>query len=899
MYISEIHEKHLDEDYFPLVAQLRRIPRYVNKRILDPQVKMFFDESNIQLSKEWDLPVPNSEASYKSLAKYAKMLPSLSNGEISNLNRAWMYTRRQFSTYMTNSRVLNYDEAKSHFDMTTSNGSPFNVHYKTKAELFKNDPNIDTWLQHDWDNMDLDWTCLFTNALKEEIRAAEKIAQNSQRTFLVGGLDAVAHGTRLFVDMNEKMYGSVLVTASAVGLSPYYGQWDNLYNKLKIFRNGYALDESQYDSSLRCYMLWSCATLRWSFLAPQFQTPENKIRIQVYYRNLINTLVVGPDGVLILKKGGNPSGSVNTIVDNTLILYTLLAFAWIENAPNDMVSYEDFELHTSKALVGDDNTWTVSDEAHSFFNGRSVITTWKKLGITTTTESLEPRHPRELDFLSAHTVFIQGTAVPIYERSKMMTSLIYATKINLNPAVSLERATGLLSVGWVDYRFRKICQSFIAWLLEKYDKVMANEQKWIMAKAQIVDDYTHQQRFVGNKLVPQGISGEFLKLTQPDKITMSSLKKTKVGRKRNARKPRQIARQSASVQPKRKNPQRKKRNQRGRGNRPLTMQQNPATSQRTKRMVTVAQDEFIGAINGSVDFVNTSYSINPGQAATFPWLSQQAKQWEKYRFEMLEFYYKHEVSEFALNGTTGKIIFGVDFDASDAPPSTKQQIEDTDPRVDTMPCKDLKLTLRSNDMHSLYKTLYVRPGGVPGSADIKTYDAGNLNVATQGNQNTSEIGELRVRYRVCFTVPVLESLTSVPRNYNVSNFQTTTGANLTSGAARTINCSTINFNGLNIVNNAGVMIVPVGRYLVFGTVEINTDATTLVTAYSSGIYRDGTLLYQQNNLNNIWGAGAIISLSAAPAVFESTGETTLELKGTATFTTSTATIIGSILIFAI
>jgi hypothetical protein len=50
---------------------------------------------------------------------------------------------------------------------------------------------------------------------------------------------------------------------------------------------------------------------------------------------------------------------------------------------------------------------------------------------------------------------------------------------------------------------------------------------------------------------------------------------------------------------------------------------------------------------------------------------------------------------------------------------------------------------------------YVREGDVPTNTDIKTYDAGTLYCAVDSTATTGTIGELRVRYRVKFTVPML------------------------------------------------------------------------------------------------------------------------------------------------
>lgn len=518
------------------MGHFERRPRYTNKRGEDCNVKMYIDNEGIAMPASWGIPKPNAEAAYKSLAKYAKAILAMDDTEVYDMNLAWEWTERHFGMYMANSRVLDLSEAVTHLDMTTSSGSPFNSMYPTKKELFENDPEIVAWLEEDWKLLGVDptWTGLATNSLKEELRTAQKISENSIRTFTSMATDTTVHGTRLFVDMNEKMYDSHLQTASAVGMSPYNGNWNILYKKLNKFRNGYALDEKEYDSSLRVYLMWGCAQYRFKMLAPEFRTDENRLRVQTYYRNLINTLILTPEGIIIQKKTGNPSGSCNTISDNTLILYTLMAYAWIRTSKESNVkltTYEDFELHTRKALVGDDNTWTVSDEAHSFYNGRSVIEIWKTLGVTTTTDSLDAREAEYLDFLSAQFLPMNGVMVPIYDREKIMNSVYYAPKKEHSPCVTLERTAALLSIGWTDLQIRKFCRNLIAYLMHRYDQVLREDEHWIRAKTQIQSDEIYEQRFTGIRLHPQSRSGEQERLEMPDKKEIVDFMSTKIIRK--------------------------------------------------------------------------------------------------------------------------------------------------------------------------------------------------------------------------------------------------------------------------------------------------------------------------------------------------------------------------------
>jgi len=261
---------------------------------------------------------------------------------------------------------------------------------------------------------------------------------------------------------------------------------------------------------------------------------------------------------------------------------------------------------------------------------------------------------------------------------------------------------------------------------------------------------------------------------------------------------------------------------------------------------TFEQDEFIGDVIGSTTFGGTlngvvgaaqavQLSINPGQGLTFPWLSLMAPRFEKYVFTQLEFYYKHEVSQFATAGTVGKVLLGFDYDAADAPPTVKAQILDVDPHADGMPCEDFCLKVDCREAFN-NGPKYVRPGNLPGGADIKTYDVGLLNFAAAGTADgTTKIGELHVRYRGYFQKPVLSQMQAGPINNQVSFFGSGNAPQtITSTVATLINfggtltVGGINNNGLNITLSGGIFTPPTGNYLVdCGCQFINGSATTL------------------------------------------------------------------------
>lgn len=843
---TQLHEKYLNEDYFPQLGSVPKKFNGRNRRRVDMNVYRYENDQKKDVERsEYGLPVPNAEAAYISLSKYAKDIPALDAQQTVALNTAWIWAERHFGPYMQNSRVKSQEEVVSGFDMTASPGYPWTRKYAKQRQLFENWKEYPEYMEEDWERLrDPMYVAVFGNSLKEELRTKIKIEQNSIRTFTASPVEMKIHGNRLFEDMNQKFYDSHLKTASVVGFSPMKGGWDRLIRKLRSHPNGYALDESQYDSSIRAYMMWACAQFRWNMLRVEDQTPENKERLLTYYQNLINTVILTTDGVFVRKIGGNPSGSVNTISDNTIILYTLLAYGWLMTSPDSMLGYDSFDEHLALALCGDDNTWTVSDEAHPFFNAETLIEAWKKLGITTTTDSMSPRTVEELDFLSAHTVFVDNVACPLYSREKLITSLLYSEQPE-NPSYTLIRACALLRNGWTDPQLRGYLKEFISWLVKEFGTVLSGSEEWRQAMCQIPTEIDLKRLFLGRESRPMVKQGKLLCDLRDKKqflvMNVIALPQRVRGQRRVKKQAqKRPRRQSQMVGPRMPNgrfrskgrsSQRagiRRRRKRGGGvmgagntfvgGKPFGMgaQNRGSGARRQKR---VSNDEFIGAVTSAAtgaNFQSVAFACNPGNATTFPWLAGEATQWEKYRFEYLEFYFEHDVSSFATAGTTGKVILSFDYDAADSPPTSKQQMLDTQPHCDGMPNEDFGLVCNPRDLDGRTDLHYVRLAGLPGGADIRLYDVGNLNVATQGiASNTTELGELHVRYTVVFEVPILSSdAKAAPANNQVSWFQSTTAQSFTTATPATVVLGTATANGLNVVNTAGSMVPPAGNYLV-------------------------------------------------------------------------------------
>lgn len=189
----------------------------------------------------------------------------------------------------------------------------------------------------------------------------------------------------------------------------------------------------------------------------------------------------------------------------------------------------------------------------------------------------------------------------------------------------------------------------------------------------------------------------------------------------------------------------------------------PAARQRVKRIpnpqiihqgsngdVTVAHEEFVQDINGSVAFSDSSLAINPGLSVMFPWLSQMAPLYESYKFEKLEFRFETVSS----SATPGFVMMAVDYDASDPAAVTKSQLASYTGCV-RCPSWEECCNVSSRENLSKRTSYYVRNAPLSANQDIKLYDVGNLNIATGSQAGTTPVGELWVKYVVRLMTPQL------------------------------------------------------------------------------------------------------------------------------------------------
>jgi len=274
--------------------------------------------------------------------------------------------------------------------------------------------------------------------------------------------------------------------------------------------------------------------------------------------------------------------------------------------------------------------------------------------------------------------------------------------------------------------------------------------------------------------------------------------------------------------------------------------------------VLIVKEEPIGVIasNDSASFgVLATYPLNPGQATTFPLLSQEAIDYETYLFESLEFFTVPYVSEYATGGQTGEVSIAVNFNASLPQPASQTAALTLDPCDGNLPCLPLSIVCPKDAMHKRSNGKFVRTGNLPGQSDIKEYDVGNLYVTCEGlSASQFNVCRLFVRYRCRLFTRVNLSLQGAPTNNSVTQLQDTQG-NLTTGTpyqpllAAAASTTIVSVNGLNVVNTSGSIIPPAGLYLIditcYFTNSGGNNATQRIMNYSkNGNIQNGSVQFE-------------------------------------------------------
>nr|AGF29567.1 polyprotein [Pennisetum mosaic virus] len=295
---------------------------------------------------------------------------------------------------------------------------------------------------------------VWNGSLKAEVRPIEKTLANKTRTFTAAPLETLLGGKVCVDDFNNQFYAHHLIGPWTVGITKFYGGWNQLLEKLP---NGWIYcdaDGSQFDSSLTPYLINAVLDIRLSFME-EWDIGERMLKN--LYTEIVFTPIATPDGSVIKKFKGNNSGQPSTVVDNTLMVilafnYTMLACGIDSDIIDDVCRM--FANGDDLLLAANPNYEYILDSFSDHFSN---------LGLNFDFSS-RTKDKSELWFMSTRGIKYEDIYIPKLEKERIVAILEWDR--SKQPQHRLEAICASMIEAWGYPDLLHEIRKFYAWLLE-------------------------------------------------------------------------------------------------------------------------------------------------------------------------------------------------------------------------------------------------------------------------------------------------------------------------------------------------------------------------------------------------------------------------------------------------
>nr|YP_007969892.1 NIb [Donkey orchid virus A] len=295
---------------------------------------------------------------------------------------------------------------------------------------------------------------VWNGSLKAELRSMEKVQANKTRSFTAAPLDTLLGGKVCVDDFNNTFYETCLKGPWTVGISKFYGGWNEFLNELPEGWIYCDADGSQFDSSLTPYLINAVLEIRTQCME---RWTIGERMLENLYTEIVYTPIATPDGSVIKKFKGNNSGQPSTVVDNTLMV---------------MLAMEYSKLKDSNKL---NEEWI-----KYFANGDDLII------------AIHPKKEEFLDSLAAHFTSL-GLKYDFSSRTRNKTDLWFMSHRGIKydqvfiPKLEIERVVSILE--WdrstePEHRLEALCAAMIeAWGYPELLYQIRLFYKWVLEQA--------------------------------------------------------------------------------------------------------------------------------------------------------------------------------------------------------------------------------------------------------------------------------------------------------------------------------------------------------------------------------------------------------------------------------
>lgn len=156
------------------------------------------------------------------------------------------------------------------------------------------------------------------------------------------------------------------------------------------------------------------------------------------------------------------------------------------------------------------------------------------------------------------------------------------------------------------------------------------------------------------------------------------------------------------------------------------------------KTVRIMERERVATLAGSADFtVQQTLKINPALPTFLPWLSTMAQLYEKYRVKSIRVMYHNLCG----TSTAGNVLMSFDPDVLDSAPADAIAFSQSTRYIDGAPWRCLTLNIPGSN-----QALFTRAAAAPTGSDLKTYDYGQVHIATEAMSDATTVGYIEIAY---------------------------------------------------------------------------------------------------------------------------------------------------------
>jgi len=160
------------------------------------------------------------------------------------------------------------------------------------------------------------------------------------------------------------------------------------------------------------------------------------------------------------------------------------------------------------------------------------------------------------------------------------------------------------------------------------------------------------------------------------------------------------------------------------------------------KTVRLTERERVATLSGSAAFkVQLTFRINPALPTFLPWLSTMAQLYEKYRVKSIRVMYHNLCG----TNTAGNVLMAFDPDVLDGAPADAVAFSQSTRYIDGAPWRMLTLNIPGSN-----QSYFTRSGAQPTGSDLKTYDYGQVHIATEAMADATSVGYIEIAYDIEF-----------------------------------------------------------------------------------------------------------------------------------------------------